>query len=904
MTEEQWGSVENYFDRLREVPARERPAQLCAIADEEVRREVESLLEHATGTTHVKTMIGAMAARAGEMHSGGADVSTGRHIGPYRVIRRLGQGGQGTVFEAMRDDGTFRQRVALKIVKRDMDTLDARRRFRQERQILARLEHPLIGRLLDGGETEDGAPYLVMEFIEGESLIVGTEGWPLRRKLELFRKILAAVAFAHRNLIVHRDLKPSNIFVSRDGDPKLLDFGIAKLMQGEVQDDAGQMTKTMTMTSAGIMTPDYASPEQVRSEPPSVATDIYSLGAILYELLSGARPHRLATYATAEIYRAICEETPLAPSAAAKDPQLRRQLCGDLDTLVLHALNRDAAARYPSADAFREEIERYLEGRSLRVRPASPLDRAWRFTKRNRLAVGAGVALAASLIGGITVSAIEARRAQRRFAQVRELATTFLFQFYDQVTPLAGSTAVRASIVETARKYLDGLAREAGNDKDLVFELAQAYARLGTVQGAQGRANLGQMEEARRSFDRSVELYARLPVNRDAPAEWRRKAAEALIARAGIEYVADRGDAAEPIARRALALVDHPDPGDGATRLIYGFALEHLGEIRQLQGQSQEALMLGEAARKTFLDLISAGGAEQGKARDELIPTEERVARTKVRLGDLDGALAGFQEMTLSGDACDESAPVRKPCRVWANHISWTADVYAATDRPNLHQPDKAAPLYRRSVHILEILAAEDPQDRQMRFDLASRYGKLGDALWQADPKGAIELYDRALATAQALVSKEQVGQLRAAYLNAIGRPLILLGRNAEARRALNEWMQVNSKNPSPEYSDKIGMLEIRMLIARNTAAEGRPDESMRLLDEATADGETLRAGHPNDLTAIYMLSNCYRELASIAKGERRRQALLRSAAAWHSWPATSYTIREEQHDLTAAGSQ
>jgi tetratricopeptide (TPR) repeat protein len=889
MTPQRWQQLEALYDAVAELPPTERARFLderCQ-GDEELRRELTAMLRDAASGFTDAVEHAAAAVKEDP------DAWTGRRIGPYRIVRRIGQGGMGAVYEGIREDA-FRMRVAIKLVKYSFDSEFARRRFQQERQILARLDHPNIAHLLDGGDYE-GLPYLAMEFVEGEPLLAAASTLDVRAKLRLFQQILLAVSYAHRNLIVHRDLKPANILVTAGGDPKLLDFGIARL----IEEDSAAGAQTMTM--AAMMTPDYASPEQVKGEPAGVASDIYSLGAILFELLGGARPHRLESYSAAEIYRAICESELRAPSAAAADPRIRRELRGDLDTLVLHAMAKDAASRYPSAEAFSAEIERYLEGRPLTVRPASALERAWKFVKRNRLAVGVGVAAAVSLIGGATVSTIEARRAERRFAQVRELANTFLFQFYDQVTPLPGSTGVRASIVETARKYLDGLAREAGNDKGLLFELAQAYQRLGEVEGSQGKASLGQVEEARRSYQRSLDLYERLPVNRGSPAEWRRAAAQMLVNWAQMEFNQAHFDVAEPLARRAMPLVEG-GAADDQTRLVQALAQRRLAEIRRDAGAPSEAVALLESAIKTQLDLEASGKGPSDLA-DQIAATRDELARALVGMGDLDGALSSFQELIRSSEPCDENAPPGEPCRALAVRLEWAADVYGTVDLPNLGQPEKAVPLYRQSIHIFERLAAQDPQDRQIRFDLAGGYGKLGDAVWRDDPRQALELYERALTTTKALVSKEQAALVRDSYLNAISRPLIQLGRTAEARRALTELLKPGGVVAAPqEYEDRVDSLAIRMLWARLLAAEGKREEAERTLDELTRSGEALRTSHPNDLTAVFVLSNCYRELAAIATGEQRRDALLRSAALWHSWPASSYTRREEQRDLAAAG--
>jgi len=535
MTPQRWQQLEALFDAAAELAPAERERFLderCR-GDEELRRELTAMLQDQSDD--IAELVEHAAAAVVE----DPGAWSGKRFGPYRLVRLIGQGGMGAVYEGARE-GDFQRRVAIKLVKFTFDSDFARRRFQQERQILARLDHPHIARLLDGGNYQDRLPYLVMEFVEGKPLVAAASSLDIPAKLRLFQKILSAVAHAHSQLIVHRDLKPANILVSDTGEPKLLDFGIARLIE---EDGGGAGARTMTV--GAMMTPEYASPEQVRGEPAGVASDVYSLGATLFEFLCGARPHELETHSPAEVYRVICEGELRAPSTCAADRQLQRELRGDLDTLVLHAMAKEPAARYVSAEAFSAEIQRYLDGRPLTVRPISSVKRTWKFVKRNRWAVAAIVALAASLIGGITVSTIEARRAERRFAQVRELANTFLFQFYDQVKPLPGSTAVRASIVETAQKYLDGLANDAGNDKGLILELAQAYQRLGDVQNRSGAANLGEVEEARRSYHRALDLYARLPVNRESPPDLRRKYAAALYSLVSLEYNANHQDVAD-----------------------------------------------------------------------------------------------------------------------------------------------------------------------------------------------------------------------------------------------------------------------------------------------------------------------------------------------------------------------
>jgi serine/threonine protein kinase len=305
----------------------------------------------------------------------------GRHVGPYRIQKLLGRGGMGAVFLANRDDDQFRKVVALKLLRFETDEPAVLARFRNERQILAALDHPNIAALYDGGSTEEGLPYIVMEYVAGEMLTTycDSRALPIPDRLRLFRQVCDAVQYAHQKLIVHRDLKPSNILVTREGVPKLLDFGIAKLLLSpELLGEAAFKTQT----GAAMMTPEYASPEQIRGEAVSTATDVYSLGAILYEVLTGQLPHPLTLHDPIEMQREICNTDSKPPSALGN-----AALKGDLDTIVLSALQRDPARRYRSVEQFSEDIHRYLEKRPVLARPDTIRYRLSRFSARNRWAI-------------------------------------------------------------------------------------------------------------------------------------------------------------------------------------------------------------------------------------------------------------------------------------------------------------------------------------------------------------------------------------------------------------------------------------------------------------------------------------------------------------------------------------
>ena len=449
-----------------------------------------------------------------------------------------------------------------------------------------------------------------------------------------------------------------------------------------------------------------------------------------------------------------------------------------------------------------------------------------------------------------------------------------------------------------ARKYLDGLSQEAGNDKDLILELAQAYERLGDVQGVSG-ANLGQLDDARRSYQRALDLYATLPVTAGSPQDLRRRVADVLLGLGRLEYAANHEDAAESATRRMLDLLADRAP-DPKTRMLRALGERSLGEIRMRQAHSAEALALLDSARRTLLDLRSSGYADSNLAA-EIVNSQVRLARAKVFAGDLDVAAGIFQDLLASSAACDEHAPAGVACRTLAVRLSWAGDVYAAADRPNLNEPGKAAVLYEQALHIQERITAQDANDRQARFDLAARYGKLGDAIWRTNPTHALDLYERALATATTLVSKEQLEIFRDSYRIAISRPLIQLHRTAEARQALTQSLEAAKAGSQASYQDRLGEIEVRQIWPSLLIAEGKGAEARRSLDDVIRDTEALRASHDDDLMPICILADSYRLLAAITSGQQRREALLHSAAAWRSWPATSFTLREEQRDLSAA---
>jgi serine/threonine protein kinase/tetratricopeptide (TPR) repeat protein/TolB-like protein len=407
MTPDRWQRIKSVFQMAAELDPDQRAAyldQACA-GDSALRHEVESLLS-ASDQSEDFIETPALQQSAATILENLPDPTVGRRVGPYRITGEIGRGGMGAVYRAVRADDHFRQQVAIKIVKRGMDTDFILRRFRNERQILAGLEHPNIARLLDGGATADGLPYYVMEYIEGRPIddYCNTQNLAIEKRLKLFLPVCAAIQYAHDKMVVHRDIKPGNILITSGGVPKLLDFGIAKILDPTQADPANGMAETITATSLRMMTPAYASPEQIRGQPVTPASDVYSLGVLLYELLTGRRPYQLTGRAPHEMAQVICEEDPEKPSVVVarseQSRKLRRRVDGDLDSILLMAMRKDPRRRYLSAQAFAKDIQRHLDGLPVLARSDTVYRlRKW-VARRKTAAVAAIAALAlAGLFG-------------------------------------------------------------------------------------------------------------------------------------------------------------------------------------------------------------------------------------------------------------------------------------------------------------------------------------------------------------------------------------------------------------------------------------------------------------------------------------------------------------------------
>jgi tRNA A-37 threonylcarbamoyl transferase component Bud32/tetratricopeptide (TPR) repeat protein len=513
VTPDRWQRVKDVFSAACELDASERNRYLdetCA-GDAALRAEVVSLLDAHNQTDAVIDRPAAAYVGGGEVFAG-SDRRIGQRIGAYEIVALIGHGGMGEVYRARRVDAQYDKEVAIKLVPAGYHRDFVLQRLRAERQILANLDHPDIARLIDGGATDEGLPYLVMELVAGEPLDRYCEQRKLtmRERLQLFRDVCAAVSYAHQRLVVHRDLKPGNILVTAEGRVKLLDFGIAKLLQPSANDTGAAPTITLMQA----LTPGFASPEQILGGTITTASDVYSLGVVLYLLLTGRSPYRTSLDSAQDAIREVCDNDPPPPSS-------HLSLDRDLDAITLRALRKEPDKRYRSVDELSEDVRRHLEGLPVLARGDQFSYRAGKFVRRHRIEIIAAGVLAVTLLGGVFASLREARiaeqqrvvaeqqseRAERHFSSVRKLADTFVFQVHDAIKDLPGSTAARELLVTTALEYLNTLAAEAGNDRELQQDLAAAYEKVGDIQGqAYGQANVGAPRLALDSYAKAIAL--------------------------------------------------------------------------------------------------------------------------------------------------------------------------------------------------------------------------------------------------------------------------------------------------------------------------------------------------------------------------------------------------------------
>ncbi|QQS41646.1 MAG: protein kinase [Acidobacteriota bacterium] len=826
------------------IQPNERQSWLEQNCPESLRPAVISLLDYSS-------MVESFLRTPVEKRFGGLLFQDNEHFlnkrfGNYRIVREIGRGGMGAVFLGERDDGAFQQRVAIKIIRQSVVDSLSKSRFRSEQQILAALSHPNIAKLFDGGITDEGEPYLVMEFVAGEALSDHINGKQpsIEEKLVLFLKVCSAVSYAHRNLIIHRDLKPSNIMVRPDGEPVLLDFGLAKILDPA----AGSEDRTQTRFLA--LTPNYASPEQFEGKNVSTLADVYSLGVVLYELLTERPPFSLHDKELNDILEIVNyrEPMPLGSLSIADASRIK----GDLDVIVLKALRKSPENRYESVEKLAEDLERYLNGLPILARPATNLYRTAKFLRRNKLGVAAAAAVGFSLLGGIAATVRQSRRANRhrvaaekRFSEVRELANSFLFEVYPKIEQLKGSTEAKEEVVRIALKYLDNLSAEAAGDRDLLRELSVAYQKIGDVQGNPSFSHLGDMKGALSSYEKAGSILSKLLDTDDSEPELLNALASNLQAKALILWWLDATGGALAtfdealLIRRSLAerYPDSKEFSEGLIRLqlrqgeipwwehridealeIYGEAVDHAEElVRKRPGDKVALGLLADcltAIGVVYNDLLEFETAERCYLRAESIlkPLCERNPEDYVLARSLYSVYNRFAELHI----------IRRDGR--------------RTEHYSI-----------KGIELIEGLAATDSRDLWSARHLSIGYTNLGQARYlNGDYMGSIESFELAM---------EIVGKLKDSFPEnerlrnyalchrEIGKAQVELGlidaSLASHEIALEAYRKIMAATTSGTLLNDLA--EIHRLLGRAYIAKGDVNSARWHYDKAISVFERLR---------------------------------------------------------------
>jgi len=798
-----WARVRARFEELAGLPAGERARRLDELEREspETGRQVRELLaaDQDAASLAIEQVIASGAARVLEElePEGGGDSLAGALLGPWQLTEPIGRGGMAEVWGARRADGQFEQEVAVKLVKRGMDSDELVARFRRERQILARLEHPAIARLLDGGVAPDGRPYLVLERVDGEPITTWCErrALPIARRLGLVVEAGRAVAAAHRQLVVHRDLKPSNLLVTHDGRVKLLDFGIAKILAG---DDPG--AGDATRVEQRVLTPAYAAPEQIRGEPVSTATDVYSLGVLAYELVVGRLPHERTGRRAAELAAQVDRESVEAPStsvlttSADTDPRERRrrsrELAGDLDTVLLAALHRDPARRYSSVEAFVEDLERFLAGRPILARRDSLGYRARKFFGRHRAATAVAAFALVALFGALAIALWQAALARRSAQEAAtnahraERVQEFLVGLFEVADPeqSGGATVTAAELLDQAGRRLP---QELAAEPDVQAELLETVARI--------ERGLGRLDIAERLARSALDL--RSSGVGDAAA-----LGSALATLGSVHLAQGQLDEAASRLEQGLGLLAADDLAAARARsdlAQVSFWREKLDEARRLEHEAWQTYsrVLGDEHVLTAIHLRNLGvidyqAGRYAEAEPRMIAAQDVLERQ-----------LGADHPTLAQSYHDRAA------------------LYASLDRPR-----EAEPLYRRALEIRRRRLGNGHPSTGQSLQL------LGVLLYQQQRWDEAEVATReALEIFRAIDPQHfEVGKA----IHGLGQIAAGRGRPAEAERHFAEAVERFRAALGPEHPF---VWITTGNLGQQLARQGRLEEAERLLRESRA---------------------------------------------------------------------
>jgi len=912
LTPDQWQEVSPYLDELLELAPEQRAGWLHSLSKKDARLAsmVQTLLDEQRQLNEEGFLERSPLAPGARL--------VGQKVGAYTLTSQIGQGGMGSVWLAQRSDGRFERQAAVKFVNIALTNRATEERFKREGSILGRLTHPHVAELLDAGVSGDGNPYLILEYVDGVAIDQYCDEHKLDvdARIKLFLDVLSAVAEAHANLIVHRDIKPSNVLVRNDGQVKLLDFGIAKLITEE--GDAASPTM-LTMEGAGALTPRFAAPEQVTGGTVTTATDVYALGVLLYLLLAGEHPAGPGVHSAADLVRSIVEveaprasgialgESILAEKRSTTPEKLRRQLSGDLDTILGKALKKNPQERYASVTAFADDLRRYLKHEAISARPDTFAYRTTKFLRRNLAVVSlTSIAIAlviGSLSTGLWIANRERKIAEQRFSQVRQLANRFI-ALDEQVRGLPGSTKVRMQMVNDSLQYLTSLGSDIHGDNDLALEIANAYVRVAHAQGDPTSPNLGLFAEAEASLNNASRFVD--PVLSRDPGNQRALFIATTIAHDRMILASRRGDQAEMLKDAATT-----------ASLIGRFMSTRPVEVRDLY--SMRYFYLNVAAK--YLDGRDFDDAIRycQRALDIAIPGPRAndlrgaalyfLAYARWQAGDLDGALKTTGEaIELSKvEAAGGHASLRTNL---ANAYDIEGSVAGRADaEPSLGRSAEALRNFQKALDIAEDLAQKDANDNLGRHHVAMASLEIGNILRHSNPKDALTVYDHALARIREARSSVSTQRDEAELLAGSSYALRWTGRENEAKQRITralELLKQAGRYPADKLEPMTDTYDALRAQTDDYAQSGQTDKAIAAYQELL---DKLMAWKPdlqNDLRDATCISRTWTALATLLRRTGRKQEANRLEAQradlWSHWsgklPNAQFLLRQSLNQI------
>ena len=743
-----WKTIEQIFFEATDLPQQDQEdfVRRAAAGDESLIFDVLSLLRAEADADSVLD-----AAVRHQFDDWSAfeerDTSTGVRLGPYLLLRELNTGGMGTVHLAQRVDDQYSQIVAIKTVRAGYVTPEISRRFREERQILATLNHPNVGTILDGGDTSEGHPFLVMEYVEGQAITTFCMERKLstRARLNLFIAVCSAVYHAHQKLVLHRDIKPENVLVSKEGHPKLIDFGIAKTLVPPASNGReNEKSKTLLW-----LTPSYASPEQFQSKPLSVASDIYSLGVLLYELLTDVRPYDLERLTPAEAERTVLQEMVRRPSSVVPSPRLRRELSGDLDRIVLMAMEKLPERRYKSVEHLTEDLQRFLEGRPVLARKATPLYVLRKAAIRHKI----GLLSLVLCVGTVALSyggyRWRSRAAEARMQKISSLAQSTIDGMTESAQQSGSSTEVRAAISRRALDYLNQLEITMGSDPRLQLAMSSLHIRVGDIEGLPSVSNLGHTDEAINSYQRALHFAEKADAQLHS-AESTAALVEPLLRIAYIQTFEKDVEGATKTYARALSLA-YPywkqDPDSTQRERTLTMVYSGMGDAATWRLEPNTAFTYFKMGFQVL------GGQPNGNLSHDLLLADLHL-RMADALNDVGRYKESLEETQTAASIAMELSQAFPSSRARGTLLfSYRAMVntLAGRDFINAGDSQQAVVYAEKTLALSKLLDSHDSKDIQSKFNTISALSAVGDAQRQSEPRMAALWYERALSLAKTL---------------------------------------------------------------------------------------------------------------------------------------------------------